>query len=174
MGHLIQQALIIFFVFILLFIIGGFFSAIWVPTNKKDYERIYKLAGFKGKEVFYDLGSGGSGLLFYLSKKYDIKCVGIEVSPILYLYSKVKSLFFKKVEIRFGDFLWHDLKTADVIYVFLLPRAYDKLKNKIKNNTKKDVRIILSAWPFENAKPLRMSVQKNGMNYYLYKKDLIK
>ena len=74
-------------IFLFLFILGGFFGALWIPTRKKNYERIASLAELKPGMIFYDLGSGSGSLLFYLSKKYNIKCVGIEISPILYLYS---------------------------------------------------------------------------------------
>jgi len=155
---------------ILLTIIGGFFGAIWVPTKKKDYERIARLAGLRPGMVFYDLGSGNADLLFYLSKKYKIRCVGVEISPILYLYSKIKSIFFENVRIRYGNFLKYDLSEADTIYVFLLPRIYEKLQEKLCNDAKNESLIILSVWPFKNAKYLKTSEEKGKFTYFLYKK----
>jgi len=155
---------------IFLAIMGGFFGATWIPTKKKDYERIAKLSGLRHGMVFYDLGSGSADLLFYLSKKYEIKSVGIEISPILYLYSKIKSIFFKNVQIRFGNFLKHDLSKADVVYVFLLPQIYEKLQEKLRNNVKNKSLIILSAWPFKNTKSLKMSEKEGGFTYFLYRK----
>lgn len=172
--HYIIPLLIILEIFIALFILGGFFGAIWVPTKKKDYERIDTLMNLKSEDILYDLGSGNAGLLFYLSKKHDVKCIGIEISPIFYLYSKIKSLFYKNVKIKFGSFLWHNLKNADIIYVFLLPRTYGKLKNKLKNNTKENTKVILAAWPFENTKYSQISKKKENIDYYLYnKRDLL-
>src|SRR3989344_8748350 len=95
-------------VLIILFL-GAFFDAPWVPTRKKDFIRIAEIAELQPGMLFYDLGSGSGEMLFYLSQKYNIYCVGIEVSPILYLYSKVKSLFYKKVKIIYGNFYKHDL-----------------------------------------------------------------
>ncbi|MBU4350977.1 hypothetical protein L6250_01875 [Candidatus Parcubacteria bacterium] len=155
---------------ILLMIIGGFFGAIWVPTKKKDYERIAILAGLRPGMVFYDLGSGSADLLFYLSKKYKIRCVGIEISPILYLYSKIKAIFFKNVQIRYGNFLKYDLSEADVIYVFLLPKIYEKLQEKLYNDAKNESLIILSAWPFKDAKYLKTNEKDRKLTYFLYKK----
>jgi len=157
-------------IFIFLTIIGGLFGAIWIPTKKKDYERIAKLAGLRPGMIFYDLGSGSADLLFYLSKKYRIKCVGIEISPILYLYSKIKSIFFKDVRIRYGDFLKHDLSKADVIYVFLLPRIYEKLQEKLGNDAKNESLVILSVWPFKDAKYFKTSEERGKFTYFLYKK----
>lgn len=155
---------------ILLTIMGGFFGAIWIPTKKRDYERIAELSGLRHGMIFYDLGSGNANLLFYLSKKYKIKCVGIEISPILYLYSKIKSIFFKNVQIRYGNFLKHDLSEADVVYAFLLPKVYEKLQKKLCNSAKNESLIILPLWPFKDATPLKTNEKDGEITYFLYKK----
>ncbi len=118
--------------------------------------------------LFYDLGSGSGKILFYLSKKYNITCVGIELSPLLYLYSKFKSLFFKRVKIKYGNFFQYDLSKADVIYIFLLPKNYDKLRKKLNSELKEGTKIILSCWPFENRKPNTIEKKENAITYYLY------
>ena len=161
--------------FILVFsllLLGSLFEAPWVPTRKKDYERIAEMIKIQPGMLFYDLGSGTGEILFYLSRKYDINCVGIEISPILYLYSKIKSLFYKKVKILYGNFYKHDLSKADVIYVFLMPKTYDKLKRKIGMELKKDSKIIVSCWPIENCSPISISKKEHSIPYYLYKKPL--
>lgn len=166
-----------FSILILLFIIitsaifiGGLYDAMWIPTRKKNYDRIAQLAYLKPGEVFYDLGCGSANMLFYFSKKYGANCVGIEVSPFWYLYSKVKSLFYKKVKIKYGNFYKHDISKADVIYVFLLPESYLKLKDKIDEELKKGARIILSDWPFKDREPNKISKKEGLVSYYLYQK----
>jgi len=118
-------------IILILLFLGALFEAPWVPTRKKDYERIAEMASLKPGMLFYDLGSGTGEMLFYLSRRYDINCVGIEISPILYLYSKIKSFFYKKVKILYGNFYRHDLSKANVIYIFLMPKNFDKLKKEI-------------------------------------------
>lgn len=158
-------------IFLFLFILGGLWGTIWLPTKRRDYDRIADLADLKSGVILYDLGSGTGELLFYLAKKYKIKCTGIEISPVLYLYSKLKSLFFKNVEIKYGNFLKHNLSNADVIYVFLHPKVYDKLKEKIRHGIKKDsTLILLSTWPFKDKNPLRINEKHKEATYYLYKK----
>ena len=152
---------------------GAIFGAIWIPTRKKDYERIAKLINIKPGITLYDLGSGSGGLLFYLSKKYNIKCVGIEIAPLFFLYSKIKSIFYKNVDIKYGSFFRFNLAEADVIYAFLLPRIYDKLKDKIKRSAKENAIIVLSVWPFKGIKPSRIDDEVNEANYYLYYKKTI-
>lgn len=164
---IIDMYLLIFILFYLIFL-GALFEAPWVPTAKKDFDRIAKLASLQPGMSFYDLGSGSGELLFYLSKKYDVNCIGIEISPLLYLYSKIKSLFFNKVKIRYGNFYKYDLSEADAVYVFLFPKTYHRLKTKISSGLKKGTRVILSYWPFECWKPTEISERENSITYYLY------
>lgn len=156
-------------VLILLFL-GALFEAPWVPTRKKDYERIVKMVKLQPGMLFYDLGSGAGEMLFYLSRKYNINCVGIEISPILYLYSKIKSLFYKKVKIMYGNFYKYDLSKADVVYVFLMPKSFNKLREKMSKELKEDSKIIISCWPLQNSNPLQISKRNNEVTYYLYNK----
>ena len=162
--------LILFFILICIIFTGLFYDALWTPTRKEDYNRIAQLANLQPKTTFYDLGSGSANILFYLSKKYDIDCVGIEISPFWYFYSKIKSLFYKKVKIKYGNFHKHSISKADVVYVFLLPKTYPKLKNKIDKELNRGAKLILSYWPFEDSKPKNTSKKEDSAPYYLYQK----
>ncbi len=158
---------ILFFIFVSLFF-GALFEAPWLPTRKKDYHRIAELTELRPDTLFYDLGSGTGGMLFYLSRKYDANCIGIEISPVLYFYSKIKSLFYKKVNIKYGDFLKYDLSKADIIYAFLLPENFEKLKKKIDTEAKNGAKLILSCWPLKDDNSIRISKKEGEISYYVY------
>ena len=160
---------ILFLLIFFLIFCGGLWNAPWLPTYKKDFERIANLIKIRPRLTFYDLGSGNADLLFYLSKQYGIHCIGIEISPVLYLYSKIKSLFYKNVTIKYGNFFNHDLKKADIIYCFLTPKVHHKLKEKLRKEIKKETIIILSCWPFKKVKPFKID-KKNRIPFYVYKK----
>lgn len=153
---------------LILIFLGALFEAPWVPTRKKDFDRVAKLANLRPGMLFYDLGSGSGELLFYLSKKYNVNCVGIEISPFLFLYSKIKSLFHNKVKIHYGNFYKYDLSKADMVYIFLLPKTYGKLRKKIETELKRGTKIILSCWPFKDCKPNKIDKKENAISYYLY------
>jgi predicted RNA methylase len=163
-----QVFLIIVLLFLILFFFGGFFGVIWLPTRKREYEQIANLIDLNPDKIFFDLGSGTGDLLFYLSKKYGIKCVGIEVSPIFYLYSKIKSIFNKRVKIYFGDFFKYDLSDADIIYVFLHPKLLSRLEEKISKEIKKETSVIISCWPIKNREALKIVEKECREPYYLY------
>lgn len=163
---------ILFGILLVLLFFGALFGAPWFITKKKDYDRIAKLANLKRGTIFYDLGCGTGNMLFYLSKKYKINCIGIEVSPVLFLYSKIKSLFRGRVKIKYGNFFNYNLSKADVVYVFLMPNVYNKLKNKLNRELKNEVKVILAYWPFKKSKPIFVSKKEGDTTYYLYKKPL--
>ena len=73
----------------------------------------------------------------------------------------------------YGNFYKHDLSKADVIYVFLMPKTFDKLKGKIGKNLKKDLKIIVSCWPLQNCNPKQISKGDNKIAYYLYSKSAL-
>lgn len=157
-----------FLILILIIFLGALFEAPWFPTRKKDFDRIAKLAELRPGMLFYDLGSGSGEMLFYLSKKYNVNCIGIEISPLLFLYSKIKSLFYNKVKIKYGNLYKHNISEADVVYVFLLPKVYSELKNKIDKELKKGAKLILSCWPFNSWKPNKINKKENAITYFLY------
>ena len=150
--------------------LGSFFEVCWLPTRKRDYDRIAQLADIQSKATFYDLGSGGGGLLFYLAKKYHVNCVGIEISPVLYLYSKIKAVFSRGVTIKYGDFLREDLSKADIVYIFLHPKASERIKTVVLPKLKENSKLVISSWPLKDRMPDQMSEKKDQTPYFLYKK----
>jgi len=152
---------------------GSFYNAIWIPTKKKDYDRIARLSNLKPGMVFCDLGSGNGNMLFYLSKNYGVECIGIEISPFWYFYSKIKSLFYKKVKIIYGNFNKYNLSGVDVVYIFLTDKAPKKLKEKLVKELKENSKIILPCWSFKNIKPTKINKKNKEVSYYLYNKTAL-
>ncbi len=152
-------------------IVGGLFDAPFLPTAKKDFKRIARLIDPSPEKVIYDLGSGTGNLLFYLNKDYKAKGVGIEISPILYFFSKIKSLSVKDVSIIYGNFRKQDISKADVVYMFLAPIVADKAEKEILVKMKKGALLLVSGSEAEGLTPLKTSKEKGRQSYYLYKKD---
>ncbi|HQK63885.1 MAG TPA: class I SAM-dependent methyltransferase [Candidatus Staskawiczbacteria bacterium] len=158
---------IIFFV-VVVASLGAIFDAPWVPTGKKDYDRIAKLADLEAGQTFWDIGSGSGNLLFYAAQKYDAKCVGIEISPIWYAFSKIKSLFYKNVKIKFGDFHDFDFNNADVVYTFLTQPKYKKVKEKFDKEAKPGAKLIFAVWPVPDQTPNAEDLKPKSKPYYKY------
>jgi len=134
----------------------SFFLAPWVPTPKKDLERINRLADLKSGDVFYEIGCGTAIVSTFIARKNpEVRVVGIELVFPLYLFAEIKRLVFgpKNLSIKFGDAFSKSYTDADVVYVYGLPRMVNgKLKEKIEDEFKSGARLVSLAFVVDNWK----------------------
>ena len=169
--------ILIIFVFLMAvtFVWAGYKAAPWVPTRKGDVERFLRLADIKPGDKMYDLGCG-DGRLTAVSAKAGALAIGFEISLFPYFMAKIRSLFLKsriadgKYEIRFQDFWKADLSDADIVYFFLMPKVYPKLKQKFEKELKKGSKIIAYVWPIDGWQAVKIDKQNKKPDIYLYQR----
>jgi len=160
--------LILLFLILLTFFYSIFRAISWVPMQSKDLERFLKLANIQAGQKVYDLGCGDGKLLFTAARQ-GAKAKGFEISLLPYAIAKVRQLFNKiKITIKFRDFWWVDLSEADVVFFFLIPRIYPKLKKKLQKELKPGTKVIAYVWPFEDWQPDQIDKVQNRRTIYLY------
>ena len=84
----------------------------------------------------YDLGSGWGGLAFALAREYPHQTIiGIEISFIPWLYSRVRLLIWPHDNLNFwwGNFFKINLSDAKLVICYLFPKTMWKLSKKLKN-----------------------------------------
>jgi len=165
--------LLLFIVFCLLSMgIAGLSLAPWVPTWRKDFPRVFKLAALKPGEVFYDLGCGNGKLVLYAAKNFKVKSIGLEIAIPLFLICKLRQFFRwdKNLNFKFKNFYNENLNCADVVYVFGRPETLkDKFKQKLKKELKPGSRVISYAFPIIGWLPKEISKPApNDIEIYLY------
>lgn len=132
-------------IFIIIFwgLICSFISlAPWVPTKKSDLERIHKLLHLQKWQKFLEIWCGTAQVSLYVANKFPkAEVIGIELSPILYVFSKIRVFFSgqKNISIIFWNALHLDFSKYDVLYVFGLPetisqKLFPKLEYWLKEN----------------------------------------
>ena len=140
----------------------------WVPTWQKDVERFLRLAEIKPGQVVYDLGCG-DGRLVMAAAKLGAKAIGLEVSILPFVGAYSRKIFSgSKAKIKFRDFWLVDLKEADVVYFFLIPRIYEQLKNKLAKELKPGARVIAYVWPIEGWQATTVDKPVGRPAMYLY------
>lgn len=149
---------------------AGLRAAPWVPTKKKDVLRFLGLAKIKSGEKFYDLGCG-DGRFVSAATRAGADAVGYEISLLPYFLAKLRGLFLrnKNYKILYKDFWKQDLKDADVVYIFLMPDAFEKLKAKFTKELKPGARVISLVWPIKGWEPSQVSKEDGRVSLYLYK-----
>jgi len=112
----------------------------WWRTSHKTARAICKLAKIKRGDLIYDLGSGDGTALITAAKEFEANGVGIEIDPLRYWISKIriqKNGLAKRVKVIKGNFFQQDIAKADVIFVYLVPKALNELLPKFKKELKK-------------------------------------
>ncbi|MFH1456499.1 MAG: class I SAM-dependent methyltransferase [Patescibacteria group bacterium] len=150
---------------------AGISAAPWLPTLKREANTMVSLANIKPGDTIYDLGCGDGRLLVATKKMYPgCKVIGIEMSLFFVIISRI-NLWLNRLDgkIIWGNLFKTDLKDADVVFVFLMPRIYSKLQNKLKKELKSGCRVIVNAWPIHGWEDKRVESNKKQEIIYVYK-----
>ncbi len=163
-------ALFIFVVLIFTATYAGFSGAPWMPTNGRDIKEAVKMSKVKKGQKVYDLGSGDGRLLFEAAKKGAV-VKGFEISLIPYIFSSIKRLFQKEkenIKISYKNFWKANLGDADIIYFFLMPANYSKIRKKMEKELKKGTKVVVYVWPIKEWEPVSKRVEKGKENIFMY------
>jgi len=93
-----------------------------------DVVALLKHAGLAEQAVIYELGSGWGSLAIALARafpKADIR--GIEMSPLPYWVSRVRTRNMPNVQLRMGNFYNCDLTDAQAVTCYLMIKPMSKL-----------------------------------------------
>mgnify|MGYP001615957993 FL=1 len=149
-------------------------GAPFVPTEMAQVERMLKAANLKPGMKVYDLGSGDGRLVHKAAKLYKVDAVGYEFSPLVWLWAKFLSIFWRsKAKLRFGNFWKKDLSDADVIFCYLLNHSMNRMKLHLLPQLKPGALIVSHAFRIEGLEPWkklpRLEVERLGP-VWIYKK----
>lgn len=123
----------------------------FVPSKKREVDFILKEAGFKKGQKLYDLGCGDGRVIREAAAKYHIVGTGVDVNPFLIWYARFMSRIQKVqgVTFRCADVFKVNIRNADVVYVFLMPKILKRLLPKFQKELRKGARIISHGFKIE-------------------------
>ena len=139
-------------------------------------ERMLKLGGLRAGEKMFDLGSGDGRIVILAAKKYQADATGVEFDPALVKQSRtrIKRLeLFSLAHIIEGDLLRQDYSSADLITVFLLPIANDKLIPLFEKQLKPGARVVshntdFSPWTASKVETIKADGEGHLHKLFLY------
>ncbi|MEK7452285.1 MAG: methyltransferase domain-containing protein [Patescibacteria group bacterium] len=161
------------FILLISFAYAANAGAPWVPTWKKDLERIVKLANLKPGETFIELGCGNGRVCLAVARKMkQAKIIGAELSLlqvcIAWLQATLSGL--SNIKIKFGNAFHQDLSNIDVVYMFLMPETYQKIRDKLELELKTGARVITYVWPIPGWTPDVVDEVEGSQKIYLFKR----
>lgn len=153
-------------IFILLFVlllgifyafslIAAVYSAPYVGSKKRDIQDMLDLAEIRPGMKVLELGSG-KGSLCVLSGQKGACALGLEINPVLVVYSKMLSLMHgagRRARFKWVNF-WKFKLPADteVVYLYLLPEYMSRVWDKLERELKPGTRVIFNGFVFKNQK----------------------
>ncbi len=189
---------LILFIFLASLAYASASGAPWVPTWKKDLERICKLADLRDGETFVELGCGNGRVCRYIAQHSKTpssfeegagggrvelpRVIGVELSLlqfcVAWIQAKMSRLSArggsasggKNIEMKFGNAFHQDLSRVDVVYMFLMPETYQKIRPKLESELKSGSRVVTYVWPIPGWEPSIVDEVEGSQKIYLYRR----
>lgn len=139
-------------------------DAPYVPTKMHKLKEILKESGVGKGKVFYELGSG-DGRVVITAAELGAQASGVEQSWIRVWYSRfiAKQRKLNNCHFYHGDLFTRHYYPADIVYIYMLQKAVDRLEEKLTKELKKGATVITQKYHFQKRKP----VKKIG-NFWIY------
>ena len=150
LSFLLIQGILLILIILLLYLLSWFWPpdspwAPWWSTDRKTALIMCKMAKVKKNDIIYDLGCGEGTALITAAKEYGSKGVGVEIDPWRAWYARSLVNLFglqDKITIIRQDLFKQCIEEASVVFIYLVPKAIQRLKRKILSELKPGTRVI--------------------------------
>jgi hypothetical protein len=154
------------FLMLALFYWSNFLTRVpYYPSTEVVWSEIADLLPSDQAANVLEIGSGFGGFCLFIKKpKPDSTVVGVELSPIIWLYSHIRQLILK-IDCQFlrQDYRRMDFAKQDLIFAFLSPAAMPALYLQAKKQMKSGA--ILASYCFEIPCAQNESVEEIEISY---------
>jgi protein-L-isoaspartate O-methyltransferase len=146
----------------------------YFPTPQSIVDKMLQLGELKAGEKMYDLGSGDGRIVIMAARKYRADATGVELDDTLYKQSaqRIKTLGLEsRARIIHGDLLQQDYSSYELLTIYLLPVAIQKITPIFEKQLKKGTRIVAHDFEFSQwtpAKVLDIDDDGEGRSHRLY------
>jgi protein-L-isoaspartate O-methyltransferase len=131
----------------------------YFPTPQTIVQKMLDLGALQPGEKVYDLGSGDGRIVIMAARKYKADAWGVELDESLYKQSveRIRTLgLAATAHIVLGDLMKRDYSSADLLTIYLLPVAIDKVTPLFEKQLKKGARVVAHDFEFPQWKAARV------------------
>lgn len=148
----------------------------FVASPPNVVEKMLELADLKPSEVLYDLGCGDARIVITAAQKFGARAVGVELDDGRYqdCVKRVKEARLEdRVKIIHGNIVDISVKDADVVTLYLLTSANERLRPNLERDLKSGARVVSHDFSMPGWKPLRTEELREtwgSHTIYVYKR----
>ncbi len=127
-----------------------------MPSSRKAIATFIDLIPDKTHGTIVDLGSGWGSLAYPIAKRFpEAEVIGYELSPLPWLYSRLKGLFVRRPNLSLlrCSVFDADLSDVDVVVVYLHPAAMRKLAPKFERELRPGTIVLSNTFPVPTWEP---------------------
>lgn len=137
--------------FFLFSIVSEFAGAPYVGTQRKIIDQILADADLKKGQRFIELGCGDGRMILRAAQKYHVQGLGVDIHSLLILYCRLRAKL-GSLNVRFvnQNFYKTNLRSADVVFLFLMPKTLSKLSSKILKECQPGTLVISHGFRFKD------------------------
>jgi tRNA A58 N-methylase Trm61 len=117
----------------------------FVASPPAVVRRLLTLANLRPGEVLFDLGAGDGRPVIMAAQEFGARAVGVELRQDLakQALKKIYDLGLQdRARIINNDIFRADLRSADVVYLYLTTSANEKVRPKLETDLKRGARVV--------------------------------
>ncbi len=121
-----------------------------MPSSRKAVATFIDLIPDSTDGRIVDLGSGWGTLAYPIARRFpDASVIGCELSPIPWIYSRLKGIFVRRPNLTLHrrSVFDVDLTGVDVVVVYLHPAAMKKLAPKFERELRPGTLVLSNTFP---------------------------
>ncbi|MFN7920383.1 MAG: class I SAM-dependent methyltransferase [Bryobacteraceae bacterium] len=149
----------------------------YYPTPEKVVVEMLRVGELKAGEKMFDLGSGDGRVVVAAAKLFQAVAAGVELDEGLVRKSSewLRREKLRNARIIHGDALLQDYSSADLVTVYLLPEANEKLTPILEKQLRAGARVVSHDFEFRRWKPAKIVTLEDGPEgwphtIYLYRR----
>jgi protein-L-isoaspartate O-methyltransferase len=150
----------------------------YYPTPPSIVQKMLEISSLQPGEKMFDLGSGDGRIVLAAASKFKADATGVELDESLVRQSSEEIRrrgLQKTANIIQGDILKQDYSSADVVTVYLLPKAMQLVRPILEKQLKKGTRVVahdfdMTGWKPEKVETIEDDGEGRSHTIYLYRR----